>query len=83
MAKRYKTIDTLGQDDFGFSTEAIKPEYNPEVADLKERLKAIRKIYLPMLEKLKENPDNEIIKWPNRLEVIEKQIKKLIELTEV
>jgi hypothetical protein len=53
-----------------------------EVADLKERLQAIRRIYLPLLQNLSKNADQPIIKWPDRGPVLKKQIDKLVMLTE-
>ena len=54
-----------------------------EVDDLKERLKLIRKTYLPLLQHLAKDPDKPMIKWPNRKPILDKQIKKMIDLTEV
>jgi hypothetical protein len=70
--------------DFGFTFEEetdITP-INNEVDDLKERLVAIRKIYLPLLQNLAKNSDQPIIKWPDRGPVLKKQIDKLTMLTE-
>jgi hypothetical protein len=50
---------------------------------LKKRLRDIRKTYLPLLQHLAKDPDKPMIKWPNRKDVLDKQIKKMIELTEV
>jgi hypothetical protein len=77
-------------DDFGFSfgneeemlAEAIAP-VSSEVEDLKNRLEAIRKIYLPLLEHLAKNADQPIIKWPNRGPMLKKQIDRMLLLTEV
>ena len=76
-------------DDFGFSfsneddivAEAVAPS-SDEIADLKKRLEAIRKIYLPLLQNLAKNSDQPIIKWPDRGPVLKKQIDKLMMLTE-
>lgn len=70
--------------DFGFTFEEetdISP-INDEVTDLKERLAAVRKIYLPLLQNLSKNSDQPIIKWPDRGPVLKKQIDKLVMLTE-
>jgi hypothetical protein len=70
--------------DFGFTFEEetdITP-INNEVDDLKERLVAIRKIYLPLLQNLSKNSDQPVIKWPDRGPVLKKQIDKLTMLTE-
>ena len=76
-------------DDFGFSfsneddivAEAVAPS-SDEIADLKKRLEAIRKIYLPLLQNLAKNSDQPIIKWPDRGPVLKKQMDKLVMLTE-
>lgn len=76
-------------DDFGFSfgneddivAEAIAP-VSDEIEDLKKRLEAIRKIYLPLLENLAKNSEQPIIKWPDRGPMLKRQISKLVALTE-
>ena len=86
----YLTFDDADlTDDFGFSfsneddivAEAIAPS-SDEITDLKNRLEAIRKIYMPLLQNLAKNSDQPIIKWPNRGPVLKKQIDKLVMLTE-
>ena len=77
------------EDDFGFTfgneddivAEALSP-VSDEVTDLKKRLEAIRKIYLPLLQNLSKNADQPIIKWPDRGPVLKKQIAKLTSLTQ-
>ena len=87
---KYLTLDDAElADDFGFTfgneddivAEAIAPTQD-EIEDLKKRLEAIRKIYLPLLENLNKNSDQPIIKWPDRGPVLKKQIEKLKMLTE-
>lgn len=76
-------------DDFGFTfgseddivAEAIAPA-SDEITDLKKRLEAIRKIYIPLLQNLAKNSDQPIIKWPNRGPILQKQMAKLTLLTE-
>lgn len=86
----YLTLDDADLvDDFGFTfgneddivAEAIAPA-SDEITDLKKRLEAVRKIYLPLLENLNKNADQPIIKWPNRGPILTKQIAKLKLLTE-
>jgi hypothetical protein len=86
----YLTLDDAELvDDFGFTfgneddivAEAIAPA-SDEITDLKKRLEAVRKIYLPLLENLNKNSDQPIIKWPNRGPILTKQITKLKMLTE-
>lgn len=87
---KYLTLDDADLvDDFGFTfgneddivAEAIAPA-SDEISDLKKRLEAVRKIYLPLLENLNKNADQPIIKWPNRGPILTKQIAKLKLLTE-
>jgi hypothetical protein len=76
-------------EDFGFTfgneddivAEAIAP-VSDEIMDLKKRLEAVRKIYLPLLQNLAKNSDQPIIKWPDRGPILQKQIAKLTMLTE-
>lgn len=86
----YLTFDDADiVDDFGFSfgsedeiaAEALAPA-SDEITDLKLRLQAARKIYLPLLQNLAKNADQPIIKWPNRGPILQKQIAKLTSLTE-
>ena len=80
-----KYLDLENGDDFGFTFDD-EPDLAPitnEVDDLKLRLQAVRKIYLPLLENLAKNDDQPIIKWPNRGPILKKQIAKLKSLTEV
>lgn len=86
----YLTFDDADlTDDFGFSfgsedeiaAEALAP-VSDELTDLKNRLQAVRKIYLPLLQNLAKNSDQPIIKWPNRGPMLKKQIDKLTMLTE-
>lgn len=73
-------------DDFGFTSleegELIDPVAQSEIEDLKKRLEAIRKIYVPMLEKLAKDSDRPIIRWPNRGPILKRHLDKLISLTE-
>lgn len=74
-------------DDFGFSAIS-EDEYNSVIAEkeesveeYKKRLAEVEKIILPFLTKLLKTADQPIIKWPNRKEVLEQQIEKIISLT--
>lgn len=74
--------------DFGFTfhdeDEIVSSSgVTDEVEVLKNRLRTLRKTYLPLLQHLAKDPDKPMIKWPNRKDILDKQIKKMIELTEV
>ena len=47
----------------------------------KEDLLKLEKIIMPLLKNLQKNPDDVYIKWPNRKEVIDRQIKKIVAIT--
>lgn len=92
MNKKNEYLDLDDDDDFGFTfadedeiieTNQTYSTLQEEVDDLKKRLVAIQKIFLPLLENLAKDPDKPMIKWPNRKDIIDKQIKKLNTLTKV
>jgi len=92
MAIKNNYIDTDDSYDFGFTfanedeivtTNQEFSSLSDQVDDLKMRLQAVNKIFMPLLENLAKDPDKPMIKWPNRAEMIEKQIKKLKQLTNV
>lgn len=82
-----KILEEYGDDDFGFSTEseedfqAVIAEKDETVEEYKQRLEQVEKIILPFLTKLLKTSDQPVIKWPNRKEVLEKQIEKILTLT--
>lgn len=92
MSGKNEYLELNEEDDFGFTfahEEELVAEtksysnLEEQVADLKKRLEAVNKIFMPLLQNLAKDPDKPMIKWPNRKEVIEKQIKKLTTLTKV
>lgn len=92
MVNKNNYIDTDDSYDFGFTfanedeivtTNQEFSSLSDQVEDLKMRLQAVNKIFMPLLNNLAKDPDKPMIKWPNRKEIIEKQIKKLNQLTNV
>ncbi len=82
-----KVLAEYDDDDFGFSAVS-EAEYNAvitEKADTVEeyaaRLKEVEKLVLPFFTKLLKTADKEYIYWPNRKELVEKQIQKILTLT--
>ena len=82
-----KVLAEYDDDDFGFSAVS-EEEYNAvitEKADTVEeyaaRLKEVEKLVLPFFTKLLKTADKEYIYWPNRKELVEKQIQKILKLT--
>lgn len=83
MAKD-KITNIDDNNDFGFSFMGEDDLSNEkDLDDLKNRLTQLREMFLPLLENLNKNPDKEMIKWPNRKELLDKQIKKLKDLTNI
>jgi CRISPR/Cas system CMR-associated protein Cmr1 (group 7 of RAMP superfamily) len=82
-----KIMEEYGDDDFGFSTEseedfqAVIAEKDDTVEEYKQRLEQVEKIILPFLTKLLKTSDQPVIKWPNRKDILEKQIQKILALT--
>lgn len=85
-------VDINEKNDFGFTfasedeiviTNTQHLSLNEQIDDLKQRLHAVNSIFMPLLENLSKDPDKAMIKWPNRKEVLDKQIKKLKSLTNV
>jgi hypothetical protein len=87
---KYMELDDNNDFGFTFSNEddiiTSNVEYTSlqeQVDDLKQRLQALNKIFLPLLENLAKDSDKPMIKWPNRKEVIDKQIARLKLITKV
>jgi len=90
VIKKNNYLDVNDDNDFGFTftdkSEINRPVYTSmeeEVTDLKDRLHAVQKIFLPFLENLSRDPDKPMIKWPGRSVVLKKQIEKLNNLTNI
>lgn len=78
QARRSKTFSEtkmIEEDDFdfGFTTEQdTTPALAESLNDYKSRMERMYKAVLPLLNNLEKNPDQEMIKWPNR----DKKIKE-------
>lgn len=82
--------ESLG-DDFGFTTTdkiveivekpVIDTTAEKEVLELRGKIKTLEKLIMPLLLNLKKNPDNAYIHWPNRTELIDQQIAKILGIT--
>jgi predicted lipoprotein len=82
-----KILAEYEDDDFGFSAvseadyNAVITEKADTVEEYAARLKEIEKLVLPFFTKLLKTSDKEYIYWPNRKELVEKQIQKILTLT--
>jgi hypothetical protein len=76
------------ENDFGFSAVS-EEEYNARIFDAssltaeqyKDRLMKLEKIIIPFLQKLHSTSDQEYIYWPNRKDILETEMKRILELT--
>ena len=68
--------------DFGFTAVEFDPTAMEQTAsNLKGKLAQVEALILPLLNNLKKNPDKAYIHWPNRTEIIDKQIAKITAIT--
>jgi len=78
--------------EFDFSAVS-EEEYNAKIKDAqskassltadeyKQRLIQLEKIIIPFLQKLHSTSEQEYIYWPNRKELLEAEMKKILQLT--
>lgn len=73
-------------DDFTFTFEGEQDKYqdelNERVKEYQTRLSLLHNAISQLLENLKRDPDKPMIKWPNRLQDIEKFEQKITEIIE-
>jgi hypothetical protein len=90
--KKNEHLELENTDDFGFSfaneDELIETNTNhsslqAEVDNLRNRIQSLDKMFRPLLINLSKDPDKAMIKWPNRKEMIDKQLKKLDSITKL
>ncbi len=90
--KKNEVFDLEDEDDFGFTfadedelieTNTSYSSLQSEVDDLRKRIQSLDKMFRPLLLNLSKDPDKAMIKWPNRKEVLDKQLKKLDSLTKL
>lgn len=83
IMKEYQHLDN----DFGFSAVS-EEEYNKVINDTtttadnyKHRLEELEKMIVPFLMKLYDSAEKEYIYWPNRKNILETTIEKVLKLT--
>lgn len=83
--------------DFGFTFDAPEQKTEKQVdenllklieehkalvtKEVKQKLKDVENLVLPLLKNLQANGEKEYIHWPNRVEIIQKQIEKITAIT--
>ena len=67
--------------DFGFTAIDYDPVDAETVDDIKDKLRQVEGLILPLLQNLMKNPEKPTIHWPNRKDVIQQQINKILAIT--
>lgn len=74
----------MNDDDFDFGFTAV--EFDPtavqaQVDTAQSKLEQVEALILPLLKNLMKNPEKEYIHWPNRQQVIQKHMEKILAVT--
>ena len=86
------TANTKQEEDFGFSflhENEIEQQVNQAAVSAasktettyKQKLAEVESIIVPFMQNLMKDPEKVMIKWPNRKEVVERQLKKILAIT--
>jgi hypothetical protein len=65
----------------GDTTELIEQHKLLLTREVHGKLQEVEQMILPLLYNLQKNPDKEYIHWPNRKDIIQKQIDKITKVT--
>jgi hypothetical protein len=76
-------------EDFGFSFHD-ESEFEDQIVNAvsttektyAEKLKAVESIVVPFMQNLMKDPEKVMIRWPNRKEIVEKQLKRILAITQ-
>jgi len=65
----------------GDTTSLIEQHKQLVTSEVRGKLQQVEQMILPLLYNLQKNPDKEYIHWPNRKDIIQKQIDKILKVT--
>ena len=65
----------------GDTTTLIEQHKALVTSEVRSKLHQVEQMILPLLYNLQKNPDKEYIHWPNRKDIIQKQIDKITQVT--
>lgn len=65
----------------GDTTDLIEQHKELVTSEVRGKLSQVEQLILPLLYNLQKNPDKEYIHWPNRKDIIQKQIDKILQVT--
>jgi len=75
--------------DFGFTfhdeseiDEQIQKQVSATEQTYADKLDRVQAIVVPFMQNLMRDPEKVMIRWPNRAEVVEKQLKKILSIIE-
>lgn len=80
----FNPTDPFNDEEFEFdAVQQIDPQQvHDAVQDAyKKQMQTLEKLIVPILKNLMKNPDNDTIKWPNRVDAIKSQIAKITAIT--
>lgn len=63
------------------NSEMINDHRQLVESDVAGKLRDVEDLIMPLLLNLKKNPEKDIIKWPNRTAIIDRQIEKIKAIT--
>jgi hypothetical protein len=66
----------------GDTSELIEQHKVLLTKEVRGKLQEVEQLILPLLYNLQKNPDKEYIHWPNRKEIIQKQIERILQVTQ-
>ena len=67
----------------GDTTTLIEQHKALVTSEVRSKLHQVEQMILPLLYNLQKNPDKEYIHWPNRKDIIQKQIDKILNITRI
>lgn len=65
----------------GDTTQLIEQHKELVTSEVRGKLKQVEQLILPLLYNLQKNPEKEYIHWPNRKDIIQTQIDKILQVT--
>jgi hypothetical protein len=65
----------------GDTSELIEQHKQLLTKEIHSKLQEVEQLILPLLYNLQKNPDKEYIHWPNRKDIIQKQIERILQVT--
>jgi len=65
----------------GDTSSLIEQHKQLVTSEVRGKLQQVEQLILPLLYNLQKNPDKEYIHWPNRKDIIQKQIDRILQVT--